>query len=253
MLEARRRKPDTEIALKVTAFMKRASSVSRGRHATATSQLIEGILAAATAAGLVDTARVEVLRAGVSARSVEVQTSGRVSETALLWLWGALGFLAGLAVGLGADDLVGLNDKRPFLALANMRAEGLRLPEGHPDRRGVSFLDRLRPQHQDIDALIGDAVRAQGPRDASLAMPRTPRLEPRPDALLKLAYDLIGDLLINISSHWLSFLAFRLRMQPTRPRANERGVGRQDQKTWGGAGRSGATTRPAFFARRAWP
>jgi hypothetical protein len=75
--------------------MKRTSRVARGRHPTPTSQLIEGILAAATAAGLVDTARMEVLRAGVSARSVEVQTSGRVSETALLWLWGALADLAG--------------------------------------------------------------------------------------------------------------------------------------------------------------
>ncbi|MGP0094178.1 MAG: helix-turn-helix domain-containing protein [Xanthobacteraceae bacterium] len=75
--------------------MKRASQVSRGRHATATSQLIDGILAAATAAGLVDSARVEALRAGVSARSVEVQTSGRVAETALLWLWGALADIAG--------------------------------------------------------------------------------------------------------------------------------------------------------------
>jgi len=75
--------------------VKRASQVSRGRHAMTTSQLIEGILAAAAAAGLVDSARMEALRAGVSTRSVEVQTSGRVSETALLWLWGALADLAG--------------------------------------------------------------------------------------------------------------------------------------------------------------
>jgi len=75
--------------------MKRAFQVSRGRHAMVTSQLIEGILAAATAAGLVDSARVDALRAGVSTRSLEVQTSGRVSETALLWLWGALADLTG--------------------------------------------------------------------------------------------------------------------------------------------------------------
>ena len=74
--------------------MKRASS-DRGRPATVRSQLIDGILAAATAAGLVDSARVEPLRAGVSARSVGIQQSGRVSETALLWLWGALADLAG--------------------------------------------------------------------------------------------------------------------------------------------------------------
>ena len=67
--------------------------------------------------------------------------------------------LAGLGVGLGADDLVGIDDKAALLALADMGLEVERLLEGHPDRRGVALLDRRRPQHQDVDALIGNAVR----------------------------------------------------------------------------------------------
>jgi AraC-like DNA-binding protein len=82
--------------------MSRASQIIRGRRATVTSQLIDGILAAAAAAGLADLACVEALRAGASVRSGGVQQSGRVSETALLWLWGALADLAG-GHRVGAD------------------------------------------------------------------------------------------------------------------------------------------------------
>jgi AraC-like DNA-binding protein len=75
--------------------MKRASRNMRGQRATAAWQLVDSILAAAAAAGIADSARVEVLRAGVAVRSIEVQQAGRVSETALLWLWGALADLTG--------------------------------------------------------------------------------------------------------------------------------------------------------------
>jgi AraC-like DNA-binding protein len=82
--------------------MKRASQITRGRRATVSLQLIEGILAAAAAAGLADSACVEALRAGASVRSAGAPKSGRVSETALLWLWGALVDLAGTH-RVGAD------------------------------------------------------------------------------------------------------------------------------------------------------
>lgn len=75
--------------------MKRASQISAGRPATAPSQLIDGIIAAAAAAGVVDSQRAETLRVGVSVRNVRVQQSGRVSVAALYWLWGVLGGLAG--------------------------------------------------------------------------------------------------------------------------------------------------------------
>jgi len=75
--------------------MKRASQNIRGQCATVASQLIDTILFAAAAADIADSARVAALRAGVSVRSVGIQQSGRVSEAALLWLWGALADLAG--------------------------------------------------------------------------------------------------------------------------------------------------------------
>ena len=75
--------------------MKRASEINRRRPATVPSQLIDGIFAAAAAAGVAHSTRAEALRAGVSVRNVGVQQSGRVSVAALYWLWGALGDLAG--------------------------------------------------------------------------------------------------------------------------------------------------------------
>jgi serine/threonine-protein kinase HipA len=106
-------------------------------------------------------------------------------------------------VRLGADDLVGIDDKAAVLALADNGLKAERLLKSHPDRRGVTLLDGFAPQHQDIDALIRNAVRPQGPDDAPFVTPRAPRFEPRPDALLKVAYDAVGDLLINVLSHWL--------------------------------------------------
>jgi AraC-like DNA-binding protein len=75
--------------------MKRASQITRGQRPTVASQLVDSILAAAAAAGIADSARVATLRAGVAVRSIEVQQAGRVSEAALLWLWGALADLTG--------------------------------------------------------------------------------------------------------------------------------------------------------------
>jgi AraC-like DNA-binding protein len=75
--------------------MKRASQISRVRPATVPSQLIDGIITAAAAAGVVDSLRAEILRGSVSVRNVGVQQSGRVSVAALYWLWGVLGELAG--------------------------------------------------------------------------------------------------------------------------------------------------------------
>jgi len=75
--------------------MKRASRNTRGRCATVAAQHIDSVLVAAAAAGVVDSTRASALRAGVSARSVGVQQSGRIPEAALLWLWGALADLAG--------------------------------------------------------------------------------------------------------------------------------------------------------------
>jgi hypothetical protein len=120
----------------------------------------------------------------------------------------AFGLLAGDGVGLGTDDLVGINNEAAVFALADVGFQLACLLEGHPDRRGVTFLHRRRPQHQNIDAVIGNSVPAQRPRDTARRMLGVPRLEPRPDAFLKLANDLIGDALIDIRFHCLFLPGF---------------------------------------------
>jgi AraC-like DNA-binding protein len=72
-----------------------ASQVTQDRRATVTLQLIEGILTAAAAAGVLNSTQLETLQAGVALRSVGVQKSERVSETVLFWLWGTLVELTG--------------------------------------------------------------------------------------------------------------------------------------------------------------
>jgi len=65
-----------------------------------------------------------------------------------------------LLARLLAGDGAGIDDKRPLLALLHMRAEFLRLLEGHPDRGGKSLFHRGRPQHHDVDAAVRFAVGA---------------------------------------------------------------------------------------------
>jgi hypothetical protein len=89
-----------------------------------------------------------------------------------------------------------------MLAFADMPAKLLRLLEGHPDRRGKALGHRLAPEHQHIDPLIGDAVRAQWPCGSPCGMGRAPGLEPRPHALLQLRNDTVRNAGINICIHW---------------------------------------------------
>jgi hypothetical protein len=49
----------------------------------------------------------------------------------------------------------------------------------------ITLVEGCRPQHQDIDAPVGNSVPAQGSRDAACRMLGVPRLEPGPNALLK--------------------------------------------------------------------
>jgi AraC-like DNA-binding protein len=100
--------------------MRTASQVAGRRQASVTLQLIEGILAAAAAAGVADATRVASLRAGVAARSGGVQQSRRVPESVLLWLWGALVDLSG-SPRVGAElarivsrDAIGSGEPHPY-------------------------------------------------------------------------------------------------------------------------------------------
>jgi hypothetical protein len=84
------------------------------------------------------------------------------------------------------------------------------LLKGHPDWGGVILLYRRGPKHQNIDAPIGNPVPAQGRvmRPAACSA-----FQGLPDAFLKFAYDLVGDLLMNVGFH-PSLLVCRLHMQP---------------------------------------
>jgi hypothetical protein len=133
-----------------------------------------------------------------------------------------------------------------------MRAKLQRLLEGHPDRRCVALLDRFRPQHQDIDTAVGDAVAAQGPRDAAGGMPGVSQFEPGADALLEVRDDGVGDALIDIASHCRSFLGFRVRVNRLATRQWSGGglavTGQKTKQVLVRAGAaSAATTRPAVF------
>lgn len=79
--------------------------------------------------------------------------------------------------------------------------------------RAVAFLHRGRPQHQDIDPVIQESIKAPWPDDASGGMFGAPWLLPRADAFLQLRNNLIRDPLVNVLSH-LCLLVCRLRMQP---------------------------------------
>lgn len=61
--------------------------------------------------------------------------------------------------------------------------------------------------------MIGDAVAAQGPRDASVTVFGFPWLVPWTHAFLKCGDDLAGDLLIDVGFH-SGLPDCRLRMQP---------------------------------------
>ena len=111
----------------------------------------------------------------------------------------ALALLA-LVVGLGAGDAVGIDDELAALAFPHMAAELQRLFEGEPERGGVAFGHGCRPQHHDIDALIGNAVMAQGAGDAAGCMFGVPWLHPRAHALLKVGDDLAGDAAVNVAN-----------------------------------------------------
>lgn len=76
----------------------------------------------------------------------------------------AFDFVA-VVVGSGLADIVGIDDERAVLALADLPAMLGRLAIRHPDRRGVAPGDCLAPQHQHVDALVGLAVAPQWPCD----------------------------------------------------------------------------------------
>jgi len=85
-----------------------------------------------------------------------------------------------------------------MLALADIGAQFLCLAEGEPQRSAVSVRHRGGPQHDDVDALVRDAVVTERAGDAPDGMVGVPWLHPRADALLKVGDDFVGDPAVDI-------------------------------------------------------
>src|SRR5216683_108278 len=110
----------------------------------------------------------------------------------------ALGLVAGLPVGFGAGDAVGVDHKRAFLTLADMRAEFDGLPERHPDWRGEVLRRCGSPQRKHVDSGVGLTIVPQGARDAAGGMLGVPWAHPWPDAFFEGSDNLRGDAAVNI-------------------------------------------------------
>jgi len=63
--------------------------------------------------------------------------------------------ISAFVISAGLGDLVGIDDKRAFLALAHLSAKLGCLPVGEPQRAAIASLHCRSPQHQHIDATIG--------------------------------------------------------------------------------------------------
>ena len=109
----------------------------------------------------------------------------------------ALGLVA-LVVGLGAGDAVGIDDELAGFALTDVAAKLERLPEGQPERAGIPFLDGGRPQHDDVDALVGDAVVPEGACDPADGVFAAPWLHPGAHTLLEVGKDAGSDAAVNV-------------------------------------------------------
>jgi hypothetical protein len=99
----------------------------------------------------------------------------------------------------GTDQDDGIDDQFAGLALADIATQFLRLFDGRPQRAGVTFHHGSRPQHHDIDSLVGDEVVTKRAGDLSGGVIYGPRPHPRPHALLKIGGDPIGDLAVYVT------------------------------------------------------
>ena len=86
----------------------------------------------------------------------------------------------------------------PTLPLAHLGPEGLRLAIGDPGGGGVSSRDRLHPEQEDVDPLVGLPRGAQGPHDAPAQVLGAPRPSPGPHPLLQLLQDAPGDARVGV-------------------------------------------------------
>src|SRR5207248_6872438 len=79
-------------------------------------------------------------------------------------------FVASLFVGFFSLDAVCVDDKRAFLALADVRVMLRCLFKGHPDGRREVLRHRACPQRENIDSAVGLPVVAERARNPSCCM-----------------------------------------------------------------------------------
>ena len=99
--------------------------------------------------------------------------------------------LLAVVVGLGLAELVGIDHGLTFGAPADLAPELLRLPVGHPDRGRVAAGDTGRPEQDDVQTAIADAVVAEWPCDAAGEMFGVPGLVPGANPGLEIGDDLV--------------------------------------------------------------
>jgi hypothetical protein len=83
-----------------------------------------------------------------------------------------------------------------------MGAELERLLEGHPDGGGVTAFGGFGPEHDDVDAAMGLAGRAQVARDAAGGVFAVPGFGPGTGAGFKGGDDFVGDARVDVGAQF---------------------------------------------------
>ena len=107
-------------------------------------------------------------------------------------------FVASLFVGFFSRDAVRVDDKRAFLAFADVGVKFRCLFKGHPDGRREVLRHGACPERENIDSAVGLPVVAERARNPSGCMLGVPRPNPRPDAVFQVADDLVGDPRVDV-------------------------------------------------------
>ena len=155
-----------------------------------------------------------------------------------------------LFVLLGAGDRTGIDHQRSGLALAHLPAKLLGLTVGKPQGAGITTLHRRHPKQHDIDAAIGDAVRAQRPGYPPGGVVGVPGFGPGTDSPFQIGDNPVGDAGIYVLPfgvgvevcHDLLLEAGVAALRCTPARRRDRGVARS--RAGGAEGDHPACTEP---------
>ena len=121
---------------------------------------------------------------------------GMLALAALIHLPFRAILLTGLVI-VGADQRVGVDDRRALFALSDMSVQRQRLAEGHPGGGLEASGCGLAPQQDDVDAAVRRAV---VPKRSADAFGGGPGLGPGPDPGFELGDDLVGDAGVEVGT-----------------------------------------------------